>query len=505
MPVVLVHLIYIHGFQGNDTTFQSFPKHLQERLETIIPQHLDIKIQSSLYPTYKSVKPISHATRNFLEWLSTQPPGPVILMGHSMGGLLAAEAATDVSNNPHRYPGNRPKRIVGVVAFDTPFLGMHPHVVVSGIASLLPKGKEDEEEKAKQSERALNQHPQVNIVDSGVTDDWEAFKRQINGTHMSNVGNAPYACSPRSLFAHSPHPSRESGVSSPSSYLSLSPLPSRSPSPSPSGSSSLVDRALTFVSAKPDDPLVRWLRKHADEPFTASKRWIVEHFQFGICMFDPSGLKQRYTNLVDWGTRGGLWVNYWTTTVPRAKRNLLLLNRSPLHHEPSSDTLDNNEALLANGILTPTSTTSSSSFDSSQHSYTTGHSFSSSTNSPSPPPYAELSKSELKAAHKEEKKHRKEEEKAKAKSAKQEEKEHKKSKTVRHFVVTPTGLGQVLGGLEKWENVPIAGVDDEVNAHTGLFIPTQNLDYDGLVERVAIKVLGWCERIPKADWERYGY
>lgn len=47
---------------------QSFPKHLQEHLEARIPPHLDIKIQTSLYPTYKSVKPIAYATKNFLEW-----------------------------------------------------------------------------------------------------------------------------------------------------------------------------------------------------------------------------------------------------------------------------------------------------------------------------------------------------------------------------------------------------------------------------------------------------
>ncbi|PPQ82590.1 hypothetical protein CVT25_007104, partial [Psilocybe cyanescens] len=466
----------------------SFPKHLQEHLEARIPQHLDVKVQSSLYPTYKSVKPISHATRNFLEWLSTQPPGPVILMGHSMGGLLAAEAATDPSNNPDRYPGGKSKRIVGVVAFDTPFLGMHPHVVVSGIASLLPKG--DESEKGKESERAMNQHPQVNIVDNGVTDDWETFKRQTN-TH---VNDAPYACNPRLLFAHSTRSSRESAGSSSSSHLGISPLPSRSPSPSPSGSSSFVDRALTFVGAKNDDPLVRWLRKHADEPFTAGKRWVIEHFQFGICMFDPSGLKNRYTRLVDWGAGGGVWVNYWTTTVPHAKKSHLFTKDAASHRESSHDTLDNNDALVANGILTPTAIPSYHDTLSKDLDYPLYTGPNSASEIPSPPPYTEPTKAQAKAAEKEEKKLRKQEENAKAKATKQEK--NNKLRTVRHFVVTPTGLGQVLGGLEKWENVPIAGVEDEVNAHTGLFIPSQNLDYEALVERVANKVMGWCERLP---------
>jgi len=95
-----------------------------------------------------------------------------------MGGLLAAEAATDPSNNPEGYPGAKPHRIKGVIAFDTPYLGMHPHVVISGIASLLPKGQ-------KESESKSNEHPQVTIVDKSVTDDWEAVKKRENGKVIS--------------------------------------------------------------------------------------------------------------------------------------------------------------------------------------------------------------------------------------------------------------------------------------------------------------------------------
>ena len=94
-----------------------------------------------------------------------------------MGGLLAADAATHPSNNPDQYPGAKPKRIVGVVAFDTPYLGMHPHVVVSGIASLLPKGNEPGKER--QSDGAMNDHKQVKIVDEKVTDDWEEYRKNL--------------------------------------------------------------------------------------------------------------------------------------------------------------------------------------------------------------------------------------------------------------------------------------------------------------------------------------
>lgn len=39
--------------------------------------------------------------------------------------------------------------------------------------------------------------------------------------------------------------------------------------------------------------------------------------------------------------------------------------------------------------------------------------------------------------------------------------------------------------------VEIAGVDDEVQAHCGIFIRAQNLEYDAFVERVGKVVIGW--------------
>lgn len=235
-------------------------------------------------------------------------------------------------------------------------------------------------------------------------------------------------------------------------------------------------------------------------------------------MFDPSGLKDRYSELVDW--QGGMWVNYWTQTVPRSA----VEDGAQVHNgneaAKEEQVADNDLALLATGIPgLPGDRSSQVASTSSPPALPPRPSASRSSGSSASPENGPSTQSEAKAAQKaqekamkEHEKQRKQAEKVQAKEAKRlqkqreadaksarkaerDEKDKDKAKPGRHFIVLPTGLGQVLGGDKNWEKVLIGGVEDEVAAHTGLFIRGQNLDYDGLVERVGKKVLGWCEKI----------
>ncbi|KAJ8609105.1 hypothetical protein MRB53_039304 [Persea americana] len=62
------------------------------------------------------------------------PETDIILLGHSMGGILAAEIVLLTSAG--QYHRTLRHRILGTISFDTPFLGMHPGIVPSGIGSL---------------------------------------------------------------------------------------------------------------------------------------------------------------------------------------------------------------------------------------------------------------------------------------------------------------------------------------------------------------------------------
>lgn len=248
---------------------------------------------------------------------------------------------------------------------------------------------------------------------------------------------------------------------------------------------------------------MRWLRKHADDPVNAARRWIVERYQYGVAMFDPQGLTARYKTLVAW--QGGKWVNYWTETVPkdikskpavneRSVESSASLKRDSAHSRGSSASsirMDNDTAFIANGIITTTSE------DISYVSSETETASIGIANDPSEDDTAKTMEKEnkkTKAAKRFFKRRGKEENLAKG---------SQKTNSKRHFVVLPDGLAEHLGGLERWERVEIAGVEDEVNAHLGLFIPGNNLDYEGLVVRIGEKILGWCEDLPKVQSSSY--
>ena len=56
-------------------------------------------IHSKIYPRYKTYRAIEVARDNFSEWLSPHegPLTDIILVGHSMGGILAADVVLMVS------------------------------------------------------------------------------------------------------------------------------------------------------------------------------------------------------------------------------------------------------------------------------------------------------------------------------------------------------------------------------------------------------------------------
>ena len=102
-------LVFVHGFMGNETSFQSMPQQLSTQLNC----------DFSLY-CYDTKGSFDHKTKDLISYLMNLQKQDIILICHSMGGVLGVDAAKKCDF------------CMGVVSIDTPFFGLDPQVVMQG-------------------------------------------------------------------------------------------------------------------------------------------------------------------------------------------------------------------------------------------------------------------------------------------------------------------------------------------------------------------------------------
>ncbi|ORY71719.1 uncharacterized protein BCR38DRAFT_404772 [Pseudomassariella vexata] len=254
-------LVYIHGFMGNDTSFQSFPAHVHKYLKTALAE--THAIHSKVYPKYKTYKAIEVARDNFSRWLEPHesPTTDVVL-------------PTRDRYDPRLFQ----HRILGTVNLDAPLLGLHPGIIVSGISSLFrPKPDNDNDKDTRQAFNTVGQ-----------------YNNASQGSGMTSPNQS-------SVYL----PSIQSGPSTPSVAPSISPAPAPAPAP---GMFPAMTYDPNFNPNFPNDVrleergwwqnIVHFVKKHNSEGLVdAATHHIMSHLEFGSVLMDLNCLKIRYENL----------------------------------------------------------------------------------------------------------------------------------------------------------------------------------------------------------------
>ncbi|KAJ5081499.1 hypothetical protein NUU61_009763 [Penicillium alfredii] len=144
-------LVYVHGFMGSEASFHDLPAHLHNLLTSLLSEsHV---VYTRIYPRYKSHGEMRTAVHQFSAWLSPHEADDldIILLGHSLGGIVAADVAL-----LQRH------RILGLINFDVPFLGLHPRVIPTGIGASIPRKDIPAEDKLAGEQDSLGMTPVYN-------------------------------------------------------------------------------------------------------------------------------------------------------------------------------------------------------------------------------------------------------------------------------------------------------------------------------------------------------
>lgn len=207
-----------------------------------------------------------------------------------MGGILSAEVVllspySTVSNQKFRH------RILGTISFDCPFLGIHPGVVISGIGSLFRPAPEFSPRLA--TDDMTPEHPPSSTA---------------SGYFDSNNGQSTL----------SSQVSINSGPTDAPQSLVMSSVSSQDPNYNPPFPNDIRRPVRTNWGSA-----VHFMAKHSDGLTRAARSYVTSHLEFGGCLADYKGLKNRYSRiraLEDTRTERARFVNYFTASTGRPKK-----------------------------------------------------------------------------------------------------------------------------------------------------------------------------------------
>ncbi|KAF9776726.1 hypothetical protein IL306_005061 [Fusarium sp. DS 682] len=229
-------------------------------------------IHSKIYPRYKTYRSVGVARDNFSEWLRPHesPNTDVVLVGHSMGGILAADVVLMPNPSPYGlYPFKH--RIIGHVSLDCPFIGLHPGIVVSGISSLFKPAPTPPQDNNQETVGGTA----PNSPEASISGDPSVSSLYLTNPHGTDPGSSTSLPS----IASSSQPQHDPFSNQPyfnQPFFNDSGLQERP----------FVQRMFHFANKYRSEGLIQAAAKH-----------IFSYLEFGSCLADPAGLESRYRKI----------------------------------------------------------------------------------------------------------------------------------------------------------------------------------------------------------------
>ena len=205
----------------------------------------------------------------------------VVLIGHSMGGSLASEAIILLSRVTFQH------NIIGIVGLDVPWLGVHPHVVASGVTGLVKTNKQDEKIHLDRP-NALSPTPSTTSLTESTLSLPDTTHSETASSSQTSLGDTL-----------APHPSNGT------------------PSPKPKEKKSNFKETFTKT--------VTAIYNNRHDLGGAAPRYLWSHLEYGHILLDPAELKAQYDQLRSLPVK---FANYYTC-VPREGKGGLVFCSLP--------------------------------------------------------------------------------------------------------------------------------------------------------------------------------
>lgn len=209
-----------------------------------------------------------------------------------MGGILSAEVALLEGHH-----------VMGTISFDTPFLGMHPGVIASGLSSIFKPAPNTPGQKPTEAPRESRE--------------FQAITTDLEEGTQSSASSSYFPSGAPSLM---PTETTSTTTLPMSPSLSMD-LPVKDPNYDPPFVNDVrLPQRTGWANA------LHFLNKHSDGLRAATTSYVKSHLEFGGAMADYGGLRKRYEKLraledVDPRQKTGVrFVNYYTASTGRPKK-----------------------------------------------------------------------------------------------------------------------------------------------------------------------------------------